>query len=419
MSFIVAAIAHSSPPSMISMAGGNPNVMTFPIQSATLTLRNGTTIHIGEELMQQALQYSPTPGLPGLLEWVRGLQDHIHTPPLINKKDHPGVVDMLITNGSQDGIARALEAMVSQKDTVLIETPSYPGTLAVLKPMGCRLLPIQSDKHGMNPDHLQQILSKWKPSHAKDPSSDIPKLLYCIPNGGNPTGHGLTADRKKKIYQLAREYNLLILEDDPYYYLQFSKPRIPSFLSMDEDGRVIRFDSFSKLISSGLRLGFVSGPKPIIERMQLHMQATVMHASGLSQITLLQILQGWGYEGFKQHADKVTEFYRERKNHCVAAAKKHLTGLAEWSEPSGGMFLWLKLNVPDTFKMITVKAREKDVLFVPGNAFMLDDQAPSQYVRAAYSVCTAEQMDLETSLITYQAFERLASLIREEQLNPS
>ncbi|XP_045158771.2 kynurenine/alpha-aminoadipate aminotransferase, mitochondrial-like [Mercenaria mercenaria] len=397
---VLTAILQQSKPSMISMAGGMPNVRTFPIESASLKLSDGTQLEMDSELMKKALQYTQTPGVPDLVNWVKGLQERVHNPPAQGSGGENW--DLLITNGSQDGICKSFEAMVSPGDKVLVETPSYPGTLAILKPMDCELIPVNSDKNGLDPSDLERVMSQWAVSDC-----DIPKLLYLIPNGGNPTGHGLTEERKRKIYSIAQKYNLLILEDDPYFYLQFNEPYVPSFMSLDVDGRVLRFDSFSKLISSGMRVGSVTGPNPILDRIALHMQASVMHASCLSQMVLLQILNEWGYEGFDQHVEIVTEFYRQKKNICLKAAEKHLTGLAEWNEPSGGMFLWLKLNVKDTYELITVKARERDVLFVPGNAFQVDATQPCQYVRASYSLCSEEQMNT--------AFERLAGLIKEEQ----
>lgn len=386
------------------MAGGMPNVDTFPVKSASMELSDGTRLEMDSSLMKQALQYSPTPGVPELVAWGKGLQERVHSPPPL-----PSDVgrDCLITNGSQDGLCKAFEALVSEEDNVLVEMPAYPGALAAVKPMNCNIIPVNTDRHGMDPQSLGDVMSSWSPADTQDPNSKIPKIMYLIPNGGNPTGHTLTEERKRKIYEIAQKYNILILEDDPYFYLQFQKPYVPSMLSMDTDGRVIRFDSFSKLISSGMRLGLVSGPKPVLDRISLHMQASVMHASGLSQVALLLVLQHWGYEGFEKHVENVSEFYRRRKDLCLAAVEKHMTGLADWSEPSGGMFLWLKLHVADTYKLITVKAREKGVLFVPGNAFMLDSSQPCPYVRASYSMSTAEQMD--------KAFERLADLVREEQ----
>ena len=122
-----------------------------------------------------------------------------------------------------------------------------------------------------------------------------PKIMYINPTGANPTGTVLPLDRRRKIYEIASKFDLLILEDDPYYYLQFTKGnRVPSFYSMDVDGRVLRFDSFSKILSSGLRLGFVTGPKPLIERIMLHMQVSSMHTTSLSQFIANDLLQEWG-----------------------------------------------------------------------------------------------------------------------------
>lgn len=403
---VLTGIVARSPPSLISMAGGMPNAETFPFDDATFTLKDGSKVQIDKSLMKTALQYSPTPGVPGFIKWIKTLQKEIHNPPLLDKTDHPGQTDVLITNGSQDGLCKAFEAMLSTDDNVLLESPTYSGTLAIVKPIMPNFIPIQSDKDGLDPSSLESALSKWKPNN-QNITSNVPKLLYCVPNGGNPTGGGLTLDRKKRIYEIAREYDLIILEDDPYFYIQFNKPRVPSFLSMDTDGRVVRFDSFSKLLSSGMRIGFVTGPKPILDRIALHMQASVMHASSLSQVVMLQTLEKWGHDGFLDHTEKITDFYKQRREQCLKAIEKHLTGIAEWNVPTGGMFIWIKLlNVKDTFKLISVKAREKEVLFVPGNAFMLDDQAPCQYIRASYSLSTPEQMDL--------AFERLAALIKEE-----
>lgn len=407
---ILTAILNKSSPDMISMAGGMPNPDTFPITEASFKLRDGTVIELDKKIMNQGLQYAPTPGLPSLLDWIKGLQTNIHNPPT-NNPDHPGQMDCLITNGSQDGLCKVFEAMVCEGDNVLLEHPVYSGTLAIVGPMNSNLLAVDSDAQGLNPSHLRKVLSRWSPSDVGNPGSGIPKILYCIPNGGNPTGSSLTLERKKEVYKIAQEYDLLILEDDPYFYIQFSKPYIPSLLSLDVDGRVIRFDSMSKLLSSGMRIGVLTGPKPIVDRINLHMQCSVMHASGLSMVFLAKIFEHWGYVGFLDHAAKTAKFYETKRDMCLAAAERHLKGLAEWSIPTGGMFLWLKLNVKDTKSMIEVKAMKRNVLFVPGNVFMIDSTSPCPYVRASYSTATEEQMDL--------AFKRLADLIIEENYENS
>ena len=234
-------------------------------------------------------------------------------------------------------------------------------------------------------------------------SARKPKVLYTIPTGSNPTGGSLSVERKREIYQLAREHDLLILEDDPYYFLQFG-PRSQSLLGMDADGRVLRFDSFSKIISSGLRLGWATGPAELIERLNLHMQATTLHPSGLSQVITLAILEEMKHEGFIKHTEYVSGFYKKRMEAFQAAAKKNLTGLAEWNTPSAGMFCWIKLlGIDDTYSLIQEKAVKEKVLLVPGNAFSAAGEK-SSYVRASFSMATPEQMD--------EALRRLANLIK-------
>ncbi|XP_033739205.1 kynurenine/alpha-aminoadipate aminotransferase, mitochondrial-like [Pecten maximus] len=264
----------------------------------------------------------------------------------------------------------------------------------------------KSDAGGMNPDILRHILSRWRPEDAKDPSSDIPKLLYCVPTGGNPTGSGLTLERKQEIYRLAQEYDLMILEDDPYYYIQFTEPLVPSFLSLDVDGRVIRLDSVSKLISPGARIGFLTGPQPMVQKILYKVMSSTSHPSGISQMLILSVLKKWGHEGFLTRMEDLRNLYREKSQQCIVHLNKHLRGLAEWAEPTGGMFIWIKiLGITNTSDLVT-KAYLKDALFVAGKVFQIDSSAPSQYIRASYAFATHEEMD--------KAFSRLAECLKEE-----
>ncbi|XP_071975962.1 kynurenine/alpha-aminoadipate aminotransferase, mitochondrial-like isoform X4 [Engystomops pustulosus] len=392
---------------IISLAGGAPNPDTFPFKSASVALNDGTSIDIGETLMKKALQYSATPGVPELVSWLKDLQKQLHNPPTLTYSPDKGQMAMCVTTGSQEGLSKVFEMLVNPGDNVLIDTPTYSGTLAAVKPLGCNLIGVPTDQHGIVPQALKEILSRWKPEDVSVPEKKSPKILYTIPNGGNPTGASLTTERKIEIYKIAQEYDLIIVEDDPYYFLQFNKPWAPSFLSMDVDGRVIRADSMSKILSSGLRIGYLTGPKPLIDRIILHMQASTLHTSAFTQVMILQLLQKWGVEGFLEHIESVIQFYRSQKDAMLASADKWLTGLAEWHSPTAGMFLWLKIHgVQDTHQMIMLKAISKEVLLVPGSAFNIDSSEPSSYVRASFSLSTPEQID--------QGLERLASLIVEE-----
>ncbi|XP_070977567.1 kynurenine/alpha-aminoadipate aminotransferase, mitochondrial-like [Oncorhynchus clarkii lewisi] len=403
---ILTDIQQRSPPSMISLAAGAPNPNTFPFHSCSFQVKNGDMITFDETMMKRALQYSASSGIPELLTWMKALQKYLHNPPTANYSAEKGQMDMCVTTGSQEGLCKVFEMLVNPGDNVLLDAPTYSGTLAALQPLGCNLINVPSDQHGMIPDGLKEVLSRWDPADVHKPHSTVPRVLYTIPNGGNPTGASMITQRKRDVYELARQYDLLIIEDDPYYFLQFDKPWAPTFLSMDVDGRIIRTDSFSKILSSGLRIGFVTGPKPLVDRVVLHIQASTMHTSTFPQLMVSQLLHGWGQEGFLNHVDGVIEFYRTQRDAMLSSADKWLKDVAEWHTPAAGMFLWIKVKgVADTQKLIMEKAMEKEVLLVPGGVFMINSSDPCPYVRAAFSLSTPEQID--------EAFKRLSALIKE------
>ncbi|XP_071512463.1 kynurenine/alpha-aminoadipate aminotransferase, mitochondrial-like isoform X2 [Panulirus ornatus] len=390
-------------PELVFMAGGLPNPQMFPFQAASVTMKDGRALTIHPKLMTDCLQYLPTPGYPPLIKQLKALTEKIHAPPCWVDSE------LIVTAGSQDGLCKALEMMINQGDYLITQEPCYTGTLSILNPYQPRYLPVTADHEGMNPEALKAVLSQWQPQDVRDAEEGVPKVLYINPNACNPSGVSCTEKRRHEIYRIASDYNLVILEDDPYYFVQFGdiKDFHPSFLSMDTDGRVLRFDSFSKVLSSGLRVGFVTGPKPLIQRILLHKQVSILHAPAMSQVLVSELLHLWGEEGFFRHIRAVQDFYLKQRNAMLEAAKKHLTGLCEWAVPTGGMFLWLKVpRVPDTWDMIMERALEKNVILVPGKAFMCDPSLPCQYMRAAFSVITPEQME--------KGLESLAELICEE-----
>lgn len=380
-------------PGMISLGGGNPHPSTFPFASMSFKLKTGEVIEVSEEDTARALQYSATNGLPELVAWLKNLQLTEHRPKVQDW-------DICVGNGSQDVLTKAFEMLIDEGDTILCESPAYTGSLAFLKPLGCNFAEIPIDQDGLIPEEMEQALKNWK-----DPLT-FPKILYTVPIGGNPTGISTTLARKHKIYELASRYNILIIEDDPYYYLQYASERIPSYFSMDLDGRVLRFDSFSKILSSGVRLGWVTGPRALVDRIVLHGQASNLHSSGVSQMMVAKLLEKWGVDGFITHTRSVSSFYEEKSRMFLKAADRHLKGLAEWSIPSAGMFVWMKLlGIEDSSDLIRNKAVEKKLLLVPGVEFFPNPRVTS-YVRASFS--TASENDINLAL------ERLAALLKEE-----
>lgn len=388
---------------VISLGGGMPNPETFPLEGASFTVRGGHTMELTAAELNAALQYSPTPGIPMLTdEWLR-IQRRVHTPPPAADAD----LAVAFTTGSQEALARAFAMLCGPEDTLIIENPTYSGSLAYLGPLGCRIAEVETDGEGLVPASLRALLDGWADNN---PGRKKPRVLYTIPTGANPSGGTMGIGRRREVYAIAQEHDLIVLEDDPYYYLQFNEKRLPSLLSMDTDARVLRFDSFSKVLSAGIRVGTVTGPSPLIDRLCLHTQAVNLHPSGLSQIAVYKLFEHWGDDGFEAHIASIQAFYRGQRDAFLAAAEKHLTGLAEWTEPSAGMFVWLNLiGVDDSFKLISEKAIEAKVILLPGSAFLSDAGATSTYVRAAYSTSTPAAMD--------EALARLAQLLTDHHDN--
>ncbi|KAG0271247.1 hypothetical protein BGZ95_000958 [Linnemannia exigua] len=380
-------------PGMISFGAGAPNGDLFPFEGISISLKNGQSLQIDSQILNDSLTYGPSDGIPPLNSWLKELQRLQHSPP----KDF--VVS--IGTGSQDLVTKALQVLISPGDNVLFESPGYVGIIAFLRHQPCNLVDVELDSHGVVPAKLREQLQNWPTDKRK------PKMIYTVPVGGNPTGVSQTLERKKEIYEIAREHNLLILEDDPYYYLQFGD-KIPSYLSMDVDGRVLRFDSMSKILSSGLRVGWATGPAELINVMNLVTQTANLQPSSVAQAITYTLVESWGYTGFLEHTLKVAAFYKGRCEAFCHYGRKHLTGLADWVEPDSGMFVWFYLKgIEDSFDLILTKAVEKKVLLVPGIEFYCHpkETGPCQFVRASFSNVSEQDMDL--------GLERLASLLRE------
>uniref|UniRef100_A0A8C8CJ16 Aminotransferase class I/classII domain-containing protein n=1 Tax=Oncorhynchus tshawytscha TaxID=74940 RepID=A0A8C8CJ16_ONCTS len=222
----------------------------------------------------------------------------------------------------KNGDRMVFEMLVNPGDG-LLHASTYSGTLAA---------------HGMILGGLKEVLSRWDLADVHKPHSTVPRVLYTIPNGGNPTGASLTTQRKR---ELARQYDLLIIEDDPYYFLQFEKVKMVT-------------DSFSKILSL-CRGQLLCGPKLLVDRVVLHIQASTMHTSTFTQLIVSQLLHGWGQDG--------------RTN---------------WRAPAAGMFLWIKL-----------KGIEKVHTQTNTGVFMINSSDPCPYVRAAFSLSTPQQIDEE------------------------
>eukprot|EP00298_Acanthocystis_sp_HF-20_P016618 c21531_g1_i2.p1 GENE.c21531_g1_i2~~c21531_g1_i2.p1 ORF type:complete len:434 (-),score=175.19 c21531_g1_i2:9-1310(-) len=390
-------------PGMLNLANGMPNPQTFPFKKVTVTAEKGYQFELSGNELASCLQYGPTAGLEEFNKWVLNHVRHEHAPPSLSEER-----GIMITTGSQDGLSKAFDMLINSETVVITENPTYPGALQALRATGCHLVGIDIDKYGIRPDVLEHTLL------TQQQSGVMAKVLYMIPTGQNPSGNTMSLKRKREIYHIAQKYDLVILEDDPYYYLNFGTldqdtKHVPhSFLSLDIDGRVIRFDSFSKVFSSGLRLGWVTAPDAFLQRLLLHQQVSTMHASSLSQIITFKLLNHWGEVGFHEHVNQVKQFYKEKRDFMNKLAEKYLSEYATWDIPSAGMFFYIKCtSIKDTKQLIKLKAVQKKVLFVPGNAFCVNQNEISNCVRISYSLASPEMME--------EALIRLADLLKEEK----
>ncbi|KAK3925384.1 Kynurenine/alpha-aminoadipate aminotransferase, mitochondrial [Frankliniella fusca] len=390
-------VIHAAPKGTISFATGMPNPSTFPFAEVSVKMKTGEEFTLAGSDLDAALQYQSSTGIEALRGVLQELIDEDH-----------GVQDwdtrcVLVSSGSMDGIARAMDMLVNEGDPVVVQHPLFVGIETMLSPYKPEYIHAEQDRDGIIPSALRQTLENRKRSGKK-----MPKVLYVNPTGANPTGTTLTTDRKREIYKLAQDFDLIILEDDAYYYLHFFEDNPTSILSMDTDGRVIRFDSFSKVLSAGLRLGIVTGPKILVRQIDLHMQSSIMHTSSMAQVLAHQLFQVWGIGKLKKHFANVRAFYKERRDIMIQAAEKHLIGLAQWSLPTGGMFLWIKVNnVKDTSAMVLSRGLDKKILLVPGRFFHTDTQKGSPYIRASFSVSSPDEID--------EGMARLAAIIRSEK----
>lgn len=389
-------------PEAISLAEGMPNETTFPFEEIQIRLKNGQHLLLRDQELGAGLQYIPTQGYPPLVNTLKEFTLKIHQPPAWDRSE------LIITNGSQDGISKTIEMCVQECDCVLVPNPLYAGIEIILKPYRTHLIPMEQDEFGIIPHLLRRTLEEHHQKCLTNPLIKMPKLMYINPTGANPNGSTMPFDRRQEIYMIACKFNLLILEDDPYCFMHFLDQTPPSFLSLDTEGRVMRFDSFSKVLSSGLRVGWVTGPKQLITAVELHIQSASLHSSTLSQVIVNKLLNNWGMEKLLEHFEFVRHYYKARRDLTLAAMERHLTGLAEWTVPSAGMFMWIKVHgIRDVYEMLTTRGLQKQVIFAPGHAFMVDPSEPCNYIRASYSKASPKNIDI--------AFARLAELIREEK----
>ena len=266
--------------------------------------------------------------------------------------------------GSTSSLDIACSMFVTRGECILTEEYTFSSAVETVRPMGVECVGVKMDEEGLLATSLDSILSNWDPSvHSNAPK---PWLLYTVPSGQNPTGATQSQERRKEIYHIAQKHDLYILEDEPYFFLQmqpytgpngpeipppasreaFIKALVPSLLSMDVDGRVMRLDSFSKTIAPGLRVGWVTASEQIIERFMRHAEVSTQNPNGPSQLILYKLLEEeWGHGGYLDWLIHLRlEYTKRRDNICYACEQYLPKKIASWNAPMAGMFHWIKID---------------------------------------------------------------------------
>ena len=368
-------------PEVISFAAGNPAPEAFPKEKIA---------EISAELLRDdpilALQYSVTEGYTPLREF---LKDWMKSKGCF----HPEFDDLIITSGGQQANELSCKVLLNEGDTLLCESPSFIGSLNAFRSYNVNLVGVEMEDDGINLEKLEDAL-KTQPNV---------KILYLIPNFQNPTGRTMSFAKRKAVYELACKYDFIILEDDPYGELRFAGENIPTIKSLDTEGRVIYSSTFSKLISSGFRTGYVSAPAPIIQKIVVCKQVSDVHSNIWAQVVSHRFMTTVDREA---HFNKLRDIYRKKCGLMCDHIDNGFSDKITYIRPEGGLFIWCTLPESCDMNAFCTKAvQDYKIAVVPGNSFSIDENEVSHSFRLNYSTPTNEQID--------KGMEILARMTRE------
>jgi 2-aminoadipate transaminase len=349
-------------PGLISFAGGLPYPGSFPVERI-----RGICDRILKDHPQVALQYGATEGLPEFRDLLVGF--------LARNGLRLSREELIVTSASQQSLDLVGKIFLDRGDTVITENPSYLGALSAFRSYGVRFLPVEMDGEGLRTDVLARELKECKSSagSGEEYYQNMPKFIYTIPDFQNPTGVTLSLSRRRELLELAAEYDLLIVEDVPYKWLRFGGEDLPMLSALERESaggarRVIGLYTFSKILSPGLRLGWVTADAAVIDKAVQAKQAVDLCTSSLAQSIAAEFLKSGDLEGAIRENRAA---YARKAGAMLEALERRMPRLPglSWTRPQGGMFLWLTLPEPlDADRMIT-DALEANVAYVVGSAF--------------------------------------------------
>ena len=373
----------------ISFAAGNPAPESFPVEEMA---RISACIY--SEMPTSALQYGATDGYTPLREVIAKRQKEKFN---IGRSVACGDAfddTAIIVSGGQQGIELACKVFCNEGDAVICENPTFIGALNAFRSNGATPVGVTLEDDGMNTEELEETIK----------NTPNAKLIYVIPNFQNPAGICTSLEKRVKIYELAKKYGLMILEDNPYGELRFAGEDIPSIKSFDDEGIVIYCSTFSKILSAGMRVGFVIAPDTVASKMVVSKQTSDVHTNLFFQMLCYKYMTEYELDS---HIEKIQDIYRHKCGLMLSSLDKYFPKEISFTRPEGGLFIWCTLPQEIDQKTFVKLAVERGVRIVPGETFNCDTSAPSQSFRLNFSTPSDEQIELGIKILGQLARELL------------
>jgi len=364
---------------MISFAGGVPDSALFPTEDFRLALNRAL-----KEEGAKLLMYGTTAGHRPFIEFLRHY--------LVERGVGATPDEILIVNGSQQGIDLISRTLVAPGDSILVEDPTYYGALNLFRTLRARIIPVPVDDQGLNVDALERILAHERP-----------KFLYTMPTFQNPTGVSMTLERRRRLVQLCADHNVPILEDDFDGELLYDGDNLPPLKGLPEGHDVIYTGTFSKMLFPGIRLGWIVAPAQVIERLAAAKQAADLSTSLLFQAAMVRFAEG---KRLRRHAEVVCAEYRKRRDTLLRSLQKEMPDGVSWTRPAGGFSLVVRLPAPMDSAELLTHAADLGVLYTPGRVFSLSGE--KGLLRLSFGNSKVDQIQ--------EGVRRLAKAVRDEIL---
>lgn len=380
-SFIREILKVTQRPEIISFAGGLPNPISFPQEELKVSMNR-----IADKFGAKIYQYSTTMGLDSLRQYIVDRYKKIWNMNI-------DIENVIITTGSQQALDLIGKTFINEGDKVLVEKPSYLGLLQSFCMFEANFIATTLDDDGLNIEDLKENISKHKP-----------KLAYLIPNFQNPTGLTYTKENREKVFDVIKNEDMILIQDDPYGELRFTDDERIPYIGLNKTDKNIYLGSFSKIVTPGMRLGYVIAHKEIIKKIETAKQASDLHSNIFGQYLIADYLQN---NDLDKHIEKIKKLYKSQADSMVGAMEKYFPSDIKFTRPKGGMFSWVTLKEGCSSSALFKKALEKNVAFVPGNPFYVNQNVDVNTLRLNYTNADSETIE--------EGIKRLAQALEEMQ----